>query len=183
MSDELDVLLRPASAFERLANTSVRAAWQRPLLFVFVCGCASSMATSSRVTLRLALPIALYSCLIPLIEIATLRWLLGRKIGHAVDLFFMGHAAWSLWLITLAGIFALNDPITAYRVTGPPWGLLSLLLVIAWSAYTDWCFFRCVSPGRAGRNLAIQRVLCWSVGLLIFGGGSLWTGLRGLLGV
>jgi hypothetical protein len=141
------------------------------------------MAASGRVTLRLALPITLYACLIPLIEIAALRLLLGRKIGRAVDLFFMGHAAWSLWLIALGGIFALSDPITAFRVTGPPWGMLSLLLVILWSAYTDWCFFRSVSPERAGRNLIIQRVLCWSVGLVIFGGGSLWTGVRGILGV
>jgi len=61
--------------------------------------------------------------------------------------------------------------------------MLSLLLVILWSAYTDWCFFRSVSPERVGRNLIIQRVLCWSVGLVIFGGGSLWTGVRGILGV
>jgi hypothetical protein len=183
VSDELGVLLRPRSTYKRLATQPGGSAWKRSLLFMLLVGCAVSMATAGRVTLRLVLPVTLYTSLIPLLEIAMLRVLLGRGIGRAVDLFSMGHAAWSLWLLTLAGIFAFMDPITAYRVTGPPWGLLSMLVVIAWSAYTDWCFFQCFSPGRAGRSLVLQRVVCWSVGLAIFGGGSLWTGVRGILGL
>jgi hypothetical protein len=184
MSDELAVLLRPGLTYRRLVRVEGPCSWwHRPAIFVLVCGCVASLATSGRVTLRLAGPVAVYSSLIPLMEIAMLRLLLGRKIGRAVDLFFMGHAAWSLWLIALAGIFAFLDPIRAYRVTGPPWGLISLAVVLAWSAYTDWCFFRCVSPEHASRNLGLQRAVCWSVGLAIFGGGSLWTGLLGILGV
>ena len=120
MSDELAVLLQPRLTYRRLVKESGGNACKRPLLFMLLAGCSMSMAASGRVTLRLALPITLYACLIPLIEIAALRLLLGRKIGRAVDLFFMGHAAWSLWLIALGGIFALSDPITAFRVTGPP---------------------------------------------------------------
>ena len=152
-------------------------------MFALLLGCVVSLATSGRVTLRLVLPVTLYAALIPVVEIAVLRMLLGRPVGRAADLFLMVHAPWSLWLVAIGGIFAFADPIRAYRITGPPWGLLSLAVVIGWSAYTDWCFFRCVSPERAGRNLAVQRAVCWSVGLAIFGGGSLWTGLRGIFGV
>lgn len=184
MSEELQVLLRPHSAYRRLARVEAAAVWwHRPAFFALLCGYVASLATSGRVTLRLAGPAAVYASLIPLIEIAMLRVLLGRKIGRAVDLFFMGHAAWSLWMVALAGIFAILDPIQAYRVTGPPWGLMSLSVVVGWSAYTDWCFFRCVSPRRPVRNLLVQRVVCWSIGLAIFGGGSLWSGLLGILGV
>jgi hypothetical protein len=181
MSDELNVLLRPGATFQRLITEPGGAAWKPAVLFCLVCACCVSMTTSSRVTPRLVLPVTIYASLIPLVEIGMLRVLLGRNTR--ADLFYMGHAAWSLWLIALAAIFAFADPITAFRATGPPWGLLSLGLVIGWSAYTDWCFFRCVSPGRALRNLAVQRVVCWSVGLIVFGGGSLWTGLRRILGV
>lgn len=183
MSDELAVLLRPASAYRRLVQVEGGAAWKRPVLFALLAGCAVSLATSGRLTLRLVGPATVYAALIPLVETAMLRVLLGRKIGRAVDLFFMGYAAWSLWLLALAGIFACLNPIEAYRVTGPPWGLLSLAVVAAWSAYTDWCFFRCVSPERVGRNFALQRVVSWGVGLAVFGGGSLWTGLRGIVGI
>jgi hypothetical protein len=183
VSDELEVLLRPATAYRRLAKVGGTGGWSRPAMFALVCGCVASLATSGRVTLRLAGPATLYAALIPLVEIAVLRVLLRRGIAKASDLFFMGHAAWSLWLIAIGGIFAFVDPISAHRITGPPWGLTSLALVIAWSAYTDWCFFRVVSPGRAGRNLMVQRVACWSTGLAIFGGGSLWPGLRGILGI
>jgi hypothetical protein len=179
---ELEVLLRPASAFPRLIKTG-REGWSRPVAFALLCGCVVSLATSGRVTLRLALPGAIYASLIPLVEIGMLRLLLGRGVARTADLFFMGHAAWSLWLVAIAGIFAFADPIHAFRITGPPWGLMSLVLVVGWSAYTDWCFFRCVSPEHAGRNLAVQRAVCWSVGLALFGGGSLWTGLRRILGV
>jgi hypothetical protein len=182
VSDELAVLLRPGVAYRRLIDKPGGRAWVRPLCFALLCGCGVSMATSGRVTLRLAGPVTIYAALIPLLEIGILRWLLGPKISRAVDLFFMGHAAWSLWLLALAGIFAFLDPMKAYRVTGPPWGLASLALVVGWSAYTDWCFFRCVSPERAGRNLTVQRVVCWTIGLGIFGGGSFWPGLLGIAG-
>jgi hypothetical protein len=181
VSDEFQVLLRPHSAYQRLIKEPSGSAWKRVALFCLLCGCCVSMATSGRVTIRLVVPVAIYASMVPVLEVGMLRVLLGRQMR--VDLYYMGHAAWSLWLIMLAGMFAFLDPITAFRVTGPPWGMLSLMLVIGWSAYTDWCFFRCVSPERAGRNLAAQRVVCWSVGLGIFGGGSLWTGLRGILGV
>jgi hypothetical protein len=181
VSDELSVLLRPGATFRRLVKGRREPAWKRAALFCFVCGCCVSMATTGRVTLRLVAPVMIYASLIPLLEIGMLLLLVGREMR--ADLYCMGHAAWSLWLLTLAGIFAFADPITAFRVTGPPWGWMSLLIVIAWSVYTDWCFFRCVSPERAGRNLAIQRAVCWLMGLAIFGGGSLWTGLRGILGV
>jgi hypothetical protein len=152
------------------------------MLYALLVGCVVSLATSGRITLRLAGPAAVYASLIPLVEIAVLRVLLGRKAARA-DLFLMGHAAWSLWLVTLGAIFAFADPVTAFRMTGPPWGLMSLAVVVAWSGYTDWCFFRSVSPGSAARNLVVQRLVCWSIGLAIFGGGSLWTGLRGIVGI
>lgn len=183
---EVSVLFRPATAYQRLAKVEGEAAWKRPLLFAFVLGCVVSLATSGRLTLRLVLPATLYASLIPLVEIAVLCLLLrGRaqvSLRRAVDMFFMGHAAWCVWLIAVGGIFAFTHPLRAFVWTGAPRGWITLALVVIWSAYTDYCFFRCITPQRAGRNLLVQRAFCWSVGLAIFGGGSFWTGLLGLVG-
>jgi hypothetical protein len=160
--------------------------WRRPALLCFFIGCCVSLSTSGRLTLRLVVPAALYATLLPLVEIATLRLLLGRQpklpFPSAIELFYRSYAAWCLWMLALVTAFAFLDPVPAYRLTGPPWGLASMLLVIAWSAYRDYRFFRTVSPERAGRNLLVQRAVCWSVLLAIFGGASIWPGFLGVLG-
>jgi hypothetical protein len=107
----------------------------------------------------------------------------GAKVDfrRAADLFLMGHGAWLLWLLAVAAILAFADPVDGFRWTAAPWGWSSLALVIVWSCYIDYCFFRCVSDHPA-RNLMLQRATCWGIGLAIFGGGSLWPGLLGILG-
>ena len=186
MSDDLRVLFAPAAAYRVLVDRKETGSWLRPAWFAFFLGCVVSLATSGRLTLRLVVPAALYAALIPFVEIPVLRLLLrgrGRiPPDRAVDLFFMGHTVWCVWLLAVAAIFAFADPIRAFVWTGPPWGWVTLAMVVIWSAYTDLCFFRCVSPGRAEITLLAQRTICWGVGLAIFGGGSLWTGLLGILG-
>jgi hypothetical protein len=186
VSDALWVLLRPAAAYPQLAKFEIGSAWKRPLAFAFLCGCIVSLAASGRLTLRLVAPAMLYAALIPALEIPVLAAILrrGRSVSlrRAVDLFFMGHAAWCLWLFLLAAVFAFADPIRAFQWTAPLWYRSTAAFMVIWSAYTDYCFFRCVSPGRAGWNLLALRTVCWSVGLAIFGGASLWAGLLGVLG-
>jgi hypothetical protein len=56
------------------------------------------------------------------------------------------------------------------------WFLLGVAII--WSAYIDFCFLRKVlgeSAFSAGRRLLALRIITWSVGLMIFGGGSVWS--------
>jgi hypothetical protein len=181
----IQILLRPARAYRELTQRTGAQPWRRALFFALFLGCVVSLGTSGRVTARLVIPAAVYAGLIPLLEIGALRVLLrsGAKIDfrRAVDLFLRGHVAWLVWLLAVAAIFAFADPVDAFRWTAAPWGWSSLGLVIVWSAYIDYCFFRCISD-HAQRNLMLQRAACWGIGLAIFGGGSLWPGLLGILG-
>jgi hypothetical protein len=185
VSDDLAVLLRPAAAYRELAARTGAAAWKRPLWFALLGGCAASVTTTGALTARLVVPCAIYASLVPLVEIAVLAGLLRRgravPLARAVDLFFMGHCAWSLWLIMVSAIFAFTTPMEAFEVTGTLWRWSTIGGALAWSAYTDYCFFRCVSPERVWRNLLAQRAVCWTAGLVIFGGGSLWAGIVGVL--
>jgi hypothetical protein len=186
VSDDLRVLLRPAATYQALAELEGGAAWQRPLWFAFLCGCTASLITSGRVTLRLVAPCAVYACLVPVVEIAVLAALLrGRRnvpFRRAIDLFFMGHSGWSLWLLMVAAIFAFVPPAEAFLYTGSVFRWTTVGTAVIWSGYIDYCFFRCVSPDRPAWNLLMQRTLSWTVGLILFGGASLWPGILGVLG-
>jgi hypothetical protein len=56
------------------------------------------------------------------------------------------------------------------------------LVILAWSAYIDFCFFRDVVGGAAIRRLAVQRVLCWLPGLAIFVAPAGWQVVASAVG-
>jgi hypothetical protein len=186
MSDDLRVMLRPATAYSKLALADGDSAWTRPLFFSFLIGCVVSLSATGRATVRLVAPATLYAMLIPLVEVALLWVLLRRRsmvpLPRAIDLFFMGHLPWCLWLLSLATMFTFGPTLAAFLWIGWLWRCTTIPALLVWSAYIDYCFFRCVSPGEVGRNLLVHRGVCWTLLLVIFGGGSLWTGLLGILG-
>jgi hypothetical protein len=149
-------------------------ALRRPLLLAFVLGCAVSLMTSGRLTLRLAAPATIYWSFVPLCEIGSLALVSrGRKISFAetIDRFCAGHTAWLLWLIVFAAFWAFVPPVDAWRWAGNRLWMPSAWLVLAWSAYVDFGFFRRVlgrSRARAWRDLLAQRLLCWAAALAIF---------------
>ncbi len=143
-----------------------------------------ALITSSRLTLRLVAPATIYWSFVPLLEIVSLAAVTWHKrriisLTRSVDLFFMGHAPWSLWLIAFAAVWAFVPPIQVFAWTAKGWIWYdSALIVAAWSAYIDFWFFRCVleeTPVTAGRDLLLQRLICWSGGLLCFLASSAWT--------
>ena len=111
MSPEIAVMRRPAAAYRRLAAnypTTARAGLvRRPALAALVIGSAIGLAATGRATA-------------PLVFSTTLCWsfaVIWQVIAAAIavrgahatltfaqrfDLFFAGHAPWSLWLLTTA---------------------------------------------------------------------------------
>jgi hypothetical protein len=146
-------------------------------LVALVLGCTMSLITSAGLTLRLAGPAAVYWSFVPLAEIAALAavcWPERRRrpFRQVVDLFFAGHGPWLFWLIGLSAIWCFAPPSRAFAFTRV-WLYGAGAIVIVWSAYIDFCFFRFVmarSPARATRDLLLQRLVSWALIIAIFGG-------------
>ncbi|HKE01059.1 MAG TPA: hypothetical protein VKE69_08620 [Planctomycetota bacterium] len=174
------VLVRPAAAFRFIAanpaiGSPLRLLCGRPAFVAFVLGCVVSLAATGTLTARLVFPAPLYWAVVPLVEIAALAVALPRRSARisfpgAVDAFFTGHAAWTLCLVGLVTSLALVAP-TLWWTLMTRVGVPGLLLVLLWSLYTDFCFFRFVigsSPRAAAWAVALHRAVSWAVVALIF---------------
>ncbi len=191
-------MLRPTSAYRRLPELSVVPvkwrALRRPFLFALVLGCMVSFAASGRLTLRLVIPATIYAALVVLIEILALAVVRPKGLPEtsspsfprALDLFFAGFGPWLLWLIAFAAVWALASPVNAFRWTGPRRDLYLVGGIALWSCYIDFCFFRQVfqaTRGRAARDLLAQRAISWTLAIIIFGAGPLWSEIVRILGI
>lgn len=191
-STDVWVMLRPAEAYPWLRRNAGQGSWeatQRPLFIVFLLGCLVSLVTAGSLNLRLFAAGAVNALFVPLLEIGVLAGVWRRRqtipFSRAVDLFFMGHGPWVLWLLLMCAIWVFASPFLAFVLTGHlMWFLVGLVAV--WSAYVDFCFLRHVlgeSAAQAGSSLLILRVATWGIGLVIFGGGSLWPEIVRILGL
>ncbi len=192
-SPDVWVMLRPAAAYQWLVRQGAgEGTWgvaQRPLFMVLLLGCLVSLVTAGSVSVRLFAAGAINALFVPLLEIGVLAGLWRSRrtasFSRTVDLFFMGHGPWVLWLLLFCAIWAFASPIQAFVLTGR-WMWLLLGVVLVWSAYVDFCFLRYVlreSAPRACAKLLVLRVITWGVGLEIFGGGSLWPEMVRKLGI
>ena len=176
-------LVRPARTFQALADepltpgarTSFWVAVRRPLFLAFVLGCVISLLTASVATMRLVGATAIYWSFVPLVEIVALaivvwRWRGSRTFTSLIDAFFVGHAAWTLFLLLAGAVLAVTPPqhwwfiITRLAVAG-------LVVVAGWSAYVDVCFFRfmCGATLRGAiARAAVYRVIAWMLIFWIF---------------
>jgi hypothetical protein len=156
---------------------------------VFLLGCLVSLVTAGSLSLRLVAGGAANAIFVPLLEIGALGWLWRSRraipFARTVDLFFMGHGPWVLWLLAMCAIWTLAPPTQAFVLTRR-WMWLLMGMAVAWSGYVDFCFLRYVlgdSGARAGARLVLLRGTTWSIGLVIFGGGSLWPEMVKRLGL
>jgi len=142
LSPEVAVMLTPAQAYQTLvgqpAGSGIWLVLRRPLLFIWIFGCAVSLLTSGRLTARLVVPGAMYWSFVPLLEIAALAAVCRRQrrkisLALAVDLFFTGFGPWLLWLAGFAAIWSCLDPIQAFAWTNTVWIRGSAVAVLAWS--------------------------------------------------
>ncbi|HYN05956.1 MAG TPA: hypothetical protein VES67_01075 [Vicinamibacterales bacterium] len=172
------VLVRPAAAFQWLAaqplSTGLRVAVRRPLLLTFVMGCIVSLAAAGTLTARLVGPPMLYWAFIPIAEILALAAIVRRRgrlpFAALIDGFFAGHAAWLLLLIAIGGLLAFSPPALWWTILTRV-SLVGLALVVVWSAYVDFCFFRHVvgaGRGAALRDVVVHRAITWLVVFSIF---------------
>jgi hypothetical protein len=177
LSLDARVMLQPTHAFRLVASINhadgLWVAARRPLFLTAVLASVVSILTSSAVTLRIVGPAALYWTFVPLAELVGLFVVAGRRCSRvsasvAIDAFFAGHGPWTLNVIALAVTVSAVRPDEA-------WHLLTMVclpitaLVIAWSAYIDFRFFReflSASRVRALVDVTLVRLVTWP---LVFG--------------
>jgi hypothetical protein len=169
-------MVKPRSAFPALARQSASGgiwlAAKRPLFLALLLGCTISLAASTVLNLRLAASAIVCWSFVPLAEIAGLLAVCRRDRARSIDLFFTGQGPWALWLIGLGAIWSSLPPPQAFA----PTRAISLLVPILWSAWIDLYFFRFVlgrGRGSAFRGLLLQRLISWTLVMLIFGATSI----------
>ena len=177
------VLVEPASTFHaavrRAGPPGLLTALRRPLFIAIVVGTIVSLLTSGAATLRFTGPAAVYWSVVPAFEMfAVLLIIAGRSarvpLSVMVDLFFAGHGPWMLLLIAVGAIVPAVSPAQWWfliiKVFCP-----AVLVVLIWSAYIDFCFFRQVlerSRSGALRDVVILRVMVWMFVFWLFAIGT-----------
>jgi hypothetical protein len=160
----------PSEAYSRVApghRTSLAGALKRPLLVAVVLGTAVSIYATRRVTLGLALSAILtWSFAVAVQALAAAALVASSKrrrssLPSALDLFFLGHGPWSLWLIAAAAWSALlprPDKMDTIVVA-------SAAVPIAWTAVIVFAFCRTVlddEPRTAVIRTLFHQSLIWT---------------------
>ena len=158
-SDEVEVMLRPTRTYRRLAedvdatDVTTSRLWRairRPLFAAFMIGAFTSLTTSGQLNAFLILDGMLFWSFVPLLQlliIAGLVLVFARRqlpTSKAIDLFFIGHGPWFLWLLAIAGscLFIPVKQIFLWPVMSGWLMPISLLAVWAWSNVTTFGFLR-----------------------------------------
>jgi hypothetical protein len=188
----MQLMLRPAVTLRKFAEAGDhRGAWlalRRPLALAAFMGCVVSLLTSGRITLRLALPGAIYWSFVPIFEAVALAVVCRSKLrARSVDLFFTSNGPWFLWLTAFSALWAFRPPGPAYEWIVHNWIWYgSAWLIGAWCFAIDYQFFRRVerlAPGSALGALTVQRLLTWGAGMAVFVFSGAWSVVAPMLGL
>lgn len=175
MTPELRLMVAPAPTYARLArersSVGPLRAVRRPLLAAVVVGVAMALSTTGHVTPMLALRTTVAWSFVVVLQVAIAMLLIAgrarRTVGVArgLDLFFLSHAPWSLWLLATAAFLAPLDP---------PQSLLVLLALIpiGLTARAIAAFFREVlqlAPRQALMRTMLHQAITWSAFVTLYG--------------
>ena len=177
-SHELRVMLRPASTYRQLVGVSDESGiWlmlRRPVFVAFVVGSFTSFTVSGHLTLSLLLDGMVFWSFVPLVQAILMAGIVAlfarRRIptSKAIDLFFMGHGPWLLWLLIVSGT-CLFFPLKSFYLWPVEWGWVlpvSLFAAWIWSSLTSFAFLREaleVSRLSATGLLVLYTVLLWAI--------------------
>ena len=173
-------MISPGETYARLARASARAtlltAIRRPLLVAIVLGVSVAKAATGHVTPALvASTILCWSFVIVLQAAIGLGLMAGaarRTVGSArsLDLYFAGHAPWSLWILAVAASPSpLGHPIWPF--------LIAAIVPLFLTARTTNAFFREVlemDPRHAVMRTVAQQAITWGCLVILYGTAVAW---------
>jgi hypothetical protein len=171
-------MISPRSAFQHivpLAAGDWRLSMRRPIALAILLGCLASLCATGSLTLRIVGPASVYWAYAPLVEALALVLIIWTRtdrarVPAAIDAFFAGHGPWVLLLAAIAASWAFLPPARAWTLLTTV-GVAALPVVLGWSAYIDFCFFRAVLDGTratAVRDVVAHRMLTWPMVFWIF---------------
>ncbi len=188
-SDDLRVMAAPRRAYAEALGQPARGAWlavRRPALVALVLGTATAFSATGHATIGLLVSGFVCWSFVPLLQMATaaaiMRSAASRSIplGRRLDLWFMGHAPWSLWIVTAAGILAAAPG----RVELPI--VVSAVIPIVWTNIIATAFCRVVlgdRPAAARARTAVHQALTWTIAFVYFAFAvALWPRVVAFLG-
>ena len=138
-SPELHVMTAPRRAYAEALAAPESGRWvavRRPLLVALVLGAGSAFASTGHLTLGLLSTAVVCWSFVALIQVATgaaVMWPTPRTavpFARRLDLWFMGHGPWSLWILTAATVMG-TAPVT-WQVEWPV--ILTALVAIIWTS-------------------------------------------------
>jgi hypothetical protein len=179
MPFSMDVLVMaaPSRAFAASLEGTSGGLWSvasRPALAALVMGTASAFAATGHVTLGLLVSGLVCWTFVPLLQMATaaaITWPRAARslpLARRLELWFMGHAPWSLWIFTVtllmgnAGIWSRLE-----------WAVIATAVIPSiWTSVIAAAFCRVVlgdSPRAAIARTAVHQAITWTLLLLYFG--------------
>jgi hypothetical protein len=167
---DLRLALSPRDTYHQLVNDDAvgtwRAALERVAFIAVFTGTLVTMSSSNRVPLGLvALGILCWS-FVPIVQLTIGAIVIGgasrRRVSvpRAIELLFLGHLPWSLWLLTMVGLFTFT-----YVPIGLPFEVVSLLVPAVWTSVIVTAFGQAVlgySPRRVRWLTAAHQTMTWA---------------------
>jgi hypothetical protein len=165
--DEIRVMVAPLTTYRRLLGGPLPGTWwsavRRPALMAVIIGGFITLSNSGELLPTLLLGTALAWSWIPTLQLLVAAPLIALarrravRLAPAIDLFFVNHGPWSLWLlaVTLVMMARLPDGLRELHQVVPL--LLSALLPILWTCGIIFAYCRTVLA------LSVWRALAWTV--------------------
>ena len=173
-SPDLHVMARPARTYATQLAAPAPGTWgavRRPALVALVLGAATAVSSTGHLTLGLLASGFLCWSFVPLLQMgvaaAIMRSPAARSVplAHRLDLWFMGHAPWSLWTVIATSVMAAAP--TGWRVEWPI--IASAVIPIFWTSVIGATFCRVVlgdSPIVATARTALHQAVTWTIALV-----------------
>lgn len=169
LRDDVRVMVAPLRTYRRLLETPPLVGWRavcnRPATVALMIAACVTLSNAGQLLPTLWFGSALTWAWVPALQIAIAvpLILLARLVrpgpavplSSAIDLFFVGHAPWSLWLLGVGLLLAAGLPNGVFAGLGNV--LLSGLLPIAWTCIISFAFWRTVAA------LPLVLALLWTL--------------------
>ena len=183
-------MLAPAATFRAAMADPRPVGWlgvlKRPALFALIVGTVTAVCSTGRVTFGLVVSGTICWSFAPAVQLAVACVVIATSrrrpdLRQSLDLFFVGQAPWSLWLLAVAAWTALAPPTQPIQSAVA----ISAAIPLAWTIVIVFTFFRIVlqhSRGEALARTCSHQVLIWLVvGTYVTVANQLWPRLVGLL--
>lgn len=172
VSNAARVALAPNATYAALTASRASASWWRalsgPVLAALVLGTALSVAGTHVASVPGVIGVAIFWAFVPAVQLFT-AWTVCRRppsanvtLPRAIELLFLTHLPYSLWLIAFSMVTFMLAPGPALLY----WLLATVVIPIAWTPRLIAAFSREVlgcAPREARRRAILHQGITWAV--------------------